>query len=79
MVDNMVALSKRLGKPWGLWETGTNQFNGDAERVRWTKELRAEIEKQKGVCAIWFDRPSTSGSSWDASMQPKAVAEAWLL
>jgi len=77
MVDEAVAASRRFGKPFAFWETGTNQFGDDAARVDWTKALRAELIRQGAVCAIWFDRKSTSGSSWDASLD-RASAEAWL-
>ena len=77
MVGKAVAASKRFGKPWAFWETGTNQFGDQAARVAWVKALRAEIIRQGGECAIWFDRRSTSGSSWDASLDRQS-AEAWL-
>lgn len=88
MVGRAVEASRRFGKPWAFWETGTNQFgprddDGNftpaaiAARVAWTKELRAELIRQGAECAIWFDRRSTSGSSWDASLD-RASAEAWL-
>lgn len=78
MLAPILAASQELGLPWGLWETGTNQFGDDLERVRWAEDLRALIEKEGGECAIWYDRVATSGSTWDATMRPKAVAEAWL-
>jgi hypothetical protein len=79
MLAPILAASQELGKPWGLWETGTNQFGDDLERVKWAEDLRALIEREGGECAIWYDRVATSGSTWDATMRPKAVAEAWLL
>lgn len=78
MVRNAVAASKRFGKPWGFWETGTNNFGDQAPRVAWAKALRAEMARQGAECAIWFDRPSTSGSTWDATLD-RPTAEAWLL
>jgi prefoldin subunit 5 len=78
MVAKAVAASKQFGKPWGFWETGTNNFGDQAKRVAWTKALRAEMVRQGAVTAIWFDRPSTSGSDWDATMD-RSTAEAWLL
>jgi hypothetical protein len=78
MVDEAKKQSVRFGKPFAFWETGTNNFGTQAARVEWTKALRAELVKQKAVTAIWFDRPSTSGSSWDATLD-RPTAEAWLL
>lgn len=78
MVAKAVAASKRFGKPWAFWETGTNNFGTTAPRVAWAKALRAEIAKIGGKHAIWFDRPSTSGSDWDATLD-RPTAEAWLL
>lgn len=78
MVRNAVAASKRFGKPWGFWETGTNNFGDQAKRVAWAKALRAEMARQGAECAIWFDRTSTDGSDWDATLD-RPTAEAWLL
>jgi hypothetical protein len=78
LVGDLVANSKRFGKPWCLWETGTNNFGDQAKRVAWTKALKAEIEKQDGECAVWFDRPGTNNPDWDATLD-RATAEAWLL
>lgn len=72
------AQSVRFGKPFAFWETGTNNFGEQAKRVAWAKALKAELIKQKANCAIWFDRPSTSGSGWDATLD-RPTAEAWLL
>lgn len=77
MVRNAVDASQRFGKPFAFWETGTNQFGDQAARVAWVKALRAELIKAGAECAIWFDRRSTSGSSWDASLD-RVSAEAWL-
>lgn len=79
LVENLVQQSTRFGKPWALWETGTDQFGTDTDRIVWTTALRKAIEDNNGVHAIWFDRTSTSGSTWSALLQPQAAAEAWLL
>ena len=78
ILDRIVAISKQYGKPFMIWETGTNNFGAQAPRVAWTKALRAELIKEKAATAIWFDRPSTSGSSWDATLD-RPTAEAWLI
>ena len=77
MVGEAKAQSVRFGKPFAFWETGTNQFGDDALRVAWAEDLRAELIAQGAEHAIWFDRPSTSGSTWDASLD-RPTAEAWL-
>lgn len=78
MVAEAKKQSVRFNKPFAFWETGTNNFGTQAARVQWTKALRAELVKQNAVTAIWFDRPSTSGSDWDATLD-RPTAEAWLL
>ena len=77
VVAEAAAQSARFGKPFAFWETGTNNFGDPAARVAWTEALHDELVKQNAVHAIWFDRESTSGSGWDASMD-RATAEAWL-
>lgn len=81
-VDSMVAkaveASQQFGKPWAFWETGTNNFGDQAPRVQWVTDLKAKIIATGGKHAIWFDRPSTSGSTWDATLD-RPTAEAWLL
>jgi hypothetical protein len=77
MLDRIIAASVELGKPWALWETGTDQFGDAAPRAAWAKLLRDTIASSGGEHAIWFDRRSTSGSSWTAELD-RASAEAWL-
>lgn len=78
VVAEAKAQADRFGKPFAFFETGTNRFGDAGLRVQWTAALRAELAKQGAVTAIWFDRQSTSGSDWDASLD-RASAEAWLL
>lgn len=79
-ISNLAEQTRRFGKPWALWETGTTQFGDEASRVAWVIDLRKAIEDNGGLHAIWFDRGSVDPSSpWTALLQPKAAAEAWLL
>lgn len=80
LIDNLAWQTQRFGKPWALWETGTDQFGDEASRIAWALDLRKAIEDAGGLHAIWSDRVSRNPRSpWTALLQPQAAAEAWLM
>lgn len=80
ILARIIDAATELGKPWALWETGSDVFDTNwTRRAAWATALREAVIAEGGEHAIWFDRKATDpNSDWTAELDRQS-AEAWLL